>query len=135
MSIAYRAGYKYQLFYNYAVQVSIFPKEDVILGPIRLAKDGMLTITKGYAWDGPSGPTFDTATFMRGSLVHDALYELMRDDKLDRSYKEQADRLLQRFCIEDGMLWIRAYWVYLGVRFFGGAVTKPSGRRRLYYAP
>ena len=29
---------------------------------------------RGYAWDGPSGPTIDTPDAMPASLVHDGLY-------------------------------------------------------------
>ncbi|HUS89668.1 MAG TPA: hypothetical protein VMW91_10000, partial [Desulfosporosinus sp.] len=38
-----------------------------------------IVIHKGYAWDGPSGPTFDTPNFMLGSLVHDVFYQAMRE--------------------------------------------------------
>ena len=48
----------------------------------RLNTKGHLIIKRSYAWDGPSGPTIDTKNFMRGSLVHDALYQLMRHEHL-----------------------------------------------------
>jgi hypothetical protein len=60
-------------------------------------------ISKGYAWDGPSGPTIDTGNFMRGSLIHDALYQLMRTGNLPTSFRERADLLLRKTCIDDGM--------------------------------
>ena len=47
------------------------------------------------AGDGPSGPAIDTKNFMRASLVHDALYQLMRLGTLDKSRRQYADRLLQ----------------------------------------
>ncbi len=31
----------------------------------------------------PNGPTIETKTFMRASLVHDALYQLMREEHLE----------------------------------------------------
>jgi len=68
---------------------------------------------KGYAPDGPSGPTLDTANFMRGSLVHDTLYQLMREGLLNHNLpREAADRILQSLYREDGMLALRAWWVY-----------------------
>ena len=72
--ISYKSGYKYQLYEDYAVMIGMIPPDDVVTDYIELNSDGLLTIRKGYAWDGPSGPTIDTLNFMRGSLVHDALY-------------------------------------------------------------
>lgn len=86
--------------------------------------------------DGPSGPTFDTLTFMRGSLVHDALYQLMREGGLDRQmYREAADITLRQICLEDGMNPIRAWWVYQGVRLFGNPSADPANREPIEYAP
>lgn len=78
-----------------------------------------LKILKGYCWDGPSGPAIDTKDFMRGSLVHDCLYQLIRDGYITSSYRKTADTLLKKICREDGMSLIRSIWVYLGVRIFG----------------
>jgi len=95
----------------------------------------MISIVKGYAWDGPSGPAIDTASFMRGSMVHDALYQLMRDGYLEHSYRKQSDQLLQQICKEDGMWTLRAFWVYLGVRLFANPASKPSHSKQLLKAP
>jgi len=84
----------------------------------------------------PSGPTLDTATFMRGSLVHDALYQLMRDGHLDRAtHREAADRLLQTLCEEDGMWSLRTWWVYHGVRLFADPAANPAASRPVVFAP
>ncbi len=135
--ISYKTGYKYQLGEDYSVDISIKPNFNVeVPDYISLTVDGTLSIKKSYAWDGPSGPTVDTLNFMRGSLVHDALYQLMRADKLDRNiYKEPADRLLQEMCIEDGMSSIRAWWVYRGVNFGGEESTKPVNKKPIVRAP
>ena len=63
---------------------------------------------------------------MRGSLVHDALYQLMRDGYLPLKTREYADWLLREICIEDGMSKIRADWVYMGVDLFGESSAKPD---------
>jgi len=122
--IVYRDNYKYQLDEDYAIQLPDTFKPDSILDIYEpyyiLGIDGLLTIKAGYAWDGPSGPTFDTKNFMRGSLVHDVLYQLMRDDHLPTTCRKAADELLRQICIEDGMTSIRAWWVYQGVRIGGG---------------
>ena len=68
-SISYRSGYKYQLTEGYSVDVDVKPDQDIDSEYIRLSTIGLLTIKTGYAWDGPSGPTIDTPSFMRGALV------------------------------------------------------------------
>ncbi len=134
--IAYRGGYKYQLKQDYKVDIPIKPESDKESVFITLTSAGLLTIKKGYAWDGPSGPTIDTQNFMRGSLVHDALYQLMREEHLDDNlHREMADRLLQSHCEEDGMSSFRAWWVYQGVRFGGGPSADPDKKRPAKYAP
>lgn len=84
-----------------------------------------LKIENRYAWDGPSGPTIDTESFMRGSLVHDALYQLMREGHLDRKiWRLYADKLLRKICLEDDMSKFRAWYVYHSVRLFAAGSTK-----------
>lgn len=78
-----------------------------------------LQIKKGYCWDGPSGPTIDTDNFMRGSLFHDAWYQVMREHEFYRQFRDDADRWLQAMCLADGMSRWRAQWVYWGVKTFG----------------
>jgi len=134
--IAYKAGYKYQLKEDYESPIDIRQDVNVVTQFIELTPDGVLTIRKGYAWDGPSGPTFDTLNFMRGSLVHDALYQLMRERHLDEdTYRNKADRLLQKICREDGMSMIRAWWVYEGVHLFGKPSADPSRDKPFTRAP
>lgn len=117
--IKYKAGYKYQLQEAYVIQLP-----DAFAGvdseaPFYALRDGILVIRKHYAWDGPSGPTIDTKTFMRGSLVHDVLYQMIREGLLSKELKDDADRLLQTICIEDGMSKFRAWYVYQAVKRFG----------------
>ncbi len=63
-------------------------------------------------WDGPSGLTIDTPNFMRGSLVHDTLYQLLRNELIEQKWRDEADEELRRICREDGMSKICANWVY-----------------------
>lgn len=123
--IKYKAGYKYQLADDYTIRTGIFPHDVVDIDFIRMDRDGSLLLRKGYAWNGPSGPTFDTPTFMRGSLVHDALYQLMCAGLLSRANRGVADDLLRCICTEDGMTGWRAWYVHRAVSAFGGkyAVT------------
>lgn len=92
---------------------------------VTLSKTGRLTMKKGYAWDGPSGPTIDTKNFMRGSLVHDACYQLMRAKLLPQDKRKPADVLLWLICIDDGMSRTRADYVYHAVRAFARRAARP----------
>ena len=134
--ISYKEGYKYQLTEAYSTDITIKPNNDIDFDYIILSSEGIISIKKGYAWDGPSGPTIDTLNFMRGSLVHDALYQLMREQILDKdTYREQADKLLQEMCKEDGMSSIRAWWVYKGLRIGGDSAASPSNKKPVIRAP
>ena len=82
-------------------------------------KGSWLVIKRGYKWDGASGPTIDTDSFMRGSLVHDVLYQAIREGHLTLKDRKVADKILYRLCREDGMNRIRAWYTYRAVRMFG----------------
>ncbi len=119
-------AYKYQLVQDHEIQINIIPPRDLIFEFVVLTSQGKLYIKKNYAWDGPSGPTIDTRNFMRGSLVHDALYQLMRLGALDyKVYRQRADELLRDICREDGMSSFRSWYVYQGVRLFGERNAHP----------
>lgn len=117
--IAYHDGYKYQLAENYTIQTPLRPERVVSSQFILLTTDGRLFILGGYAWDGPSGPVSDVKEFMRASLVHDALYQLMREGLLPQSAKPIADELMKQLCLEDGMAYPLAEIAYQGVEHFG----------------
>ncbi len=137
MSIQYKSGYKYQLFKTTKINTAIHPAEDAELEFIQLTPEGWMIILAGYAWDGPSGPTIDTPNFMRGSLAHDAVYQLMRQGKLTgpTNYRLQADKMLRKLCLEDGMSRLRAWWVYRGVRIGAGASAKAANQKKILTAP
>ena len=79
-----------------------------------------LTICTSYAWDGPSGPAIDTDNFMDGSLVHDVLYDLMRQGLLSRwKYRRKADKEMRIQCKKDGMSFIRRWYTWSAVRVGG----------------
>ena len=94
---------------------------------ITLSTDGLLRVAIGYRYDGPSGPAIDSRNFMRGALVHDALYQLMREGDLPIGCRQQADEIMRDVCRDDGMSWLRSQVAYWGVRLFGAS----SARRRL----
>ena len=118
-------GYKYELVEHYE-HLTAIQGHDAETEYLKLDVSGKLIIQRRYAWDGPSGPTIDTMNFMRGSLVHDALYQLIRLQKIPHTCKEQADQLLHDICIEDGMSKFRAWYVHLAVKRLSGSAAKPG---------
>jgi hypothetical protein len=81
----------------------------------------ILEIENHYGWNGASGPAIDTRETMRASLVHDALYQLIREGYLPKEMRKRADKEFYKICREDGMSWFRAQYFYRAVRMFGGA--------------
>lgn len=130
----YRDSYKYQLYEDEAFITGIKGFE-VHSDFIDLMPDGKLTCKKGYAWDGASGPTWDTKSSMRGSLIHDAGYQLMREGKLPLDYKVVFDGLFYLTLIHDGMSKARAYIWYKGVLWFAKSATLPENDRPILVAP
>lgn len=134
--IKYKSDYKYQLAEDYKVMVSIKPTSLLISDYIELDTHGNLLIKKGYAWDGPSGPVKDTHENMRGSIVHDALYQLMREGKLStRTHRKAADQIFKDICKEDGVSAIRASAYYKALQKFGRPAASPENKKLVCRAP
>ena len=123
---------KYQLigdeYYNTGIKGYV-----IDLKWLSLSLDGTLCVKDGYTYDGPSGPTIDTTSFMRGSLIHDALYELIRKGHIPSSCKPISDRILKEICLEDGMWEVRAWYVYKGVKYFGKASTLAKNVKKIIH--
>ena len=128
--IYYKKGYKYKIITEYSVDIKLLGY-DIETQFIELDKFGELIILVGYCYDGASCAV-DTKSFMRGSLVHDALYQLIREGHLPKSTREKCDKILIEICKEDGMSWLRRKYVYKAVRKFGGSAVKP---REIFVAP
>ena len=133
----YLRHYKYQLLEDFSIDLDFAPMNNVEISDfVFFRNDGNLLIKARYAWDGPSGPTLDTKTFMRGSLIHDALYQLIREGKLDPKFRRDADDLLKENCKEDGMCSFRAWYVHKAVTWFGKiAVQELQKYKKKMYAP
>ena len=134
--IRYRSEYKYQLAEDYAISISIKPKSDITTAFIDLDTGGTLTVKNGYAWDGPSGPVKDTEENMRASLVHDALYQLMRNKMLNsRTHRKAADQEFKDICKADGVSNFRASVYYRALRKFGRPAASPENKKQVVRAP
>lgn len=134
--IRYRSDYKYQLAEGYKISISVKPKSNIETKFIDLDTDGNLTVKNSYAWDGPSGPVKDTDENMRASLVHDALYQLMRNDKLkSRTHRKAADQEFKDICKADGVSNFRASVYYKVLRKFGKPAASPQNKKMIVRAP
>ena len=134
--INYRSDYKYQLADSYQIDIAIKPKNNITTPFIDLDSDGKLTIKNGYAWDGPSGPVKDTSQNMRASLVHDALYQLMRNEHLkSRTHRKAADQIFKDICKADGVSNFVASLYYKGLRKFGKPAASPQHKKVVTRAP
>jgi len=136
-----KISYKYKLVKNEYFKIPItgieIDMEYAYLGLI-----GDLIVFTDYQWDGASGPTIDDKTNMRGSLVHDVLYQFLREKKLDAKYRKIADKILFGVLREDRMPYFRAKYYYYGVRIGGGPFADPKGpfadpkiEKKVYEAP
>ena len=72
---------------------------------------------------------------MRGSLVHDAMYQLIRSKDIEEEWRNEADEELRRLCREDGMWKIYSNWIYWAVRKFGKVAADPASRKKIHVAP
>ena len=131
----FKRGYKYQITQDYHIKLDIRPYKPINLPFVRMDMEGNTRILRGYAWDGASGPTWDTLNSMIGSLVHDVVYQLIRLVLIDPKYKEYADQILHDLCVEDGMYsWRANYWQWAVLKFGAGS-TKPSAEPKEEVAP
>jgi hypothetical protein len=101
-----------------------------------LNKNGMLFIEKNYFWDGATC-AIDTPDLMRGSLVHDVLYQALREllffiseikwtKKRHDELRVKADDCLIMICNEDGMWRIRQWLVKRALRLANGLFAMPD---------
>jgi len=123
------AGYKWKLMEDFQFAMPLLGCS-VYSRYIELDGGGIVTIKKGYRWDGASGPTIDTPNVRTPSMVHDAFYQLIRTRRIPYEWKTYADNTLFIMLQEDqtdwegnyikGMGGFRARIWKMGVMMFGG---------------
>ena len=130
--IKYKAGYKYQLQMHVCVEgmTQLSNRHWQKYAQFLYLLGDKLYINKGYAWDGPSGGCPDFKSFMKPSLVHDALYQIIRLGGLEQeSAKPFADKLFLQMLKDEGVSWVTRHIAYQAVKIFGGGHLKPHHRR------
>ncbi len=117
MKVKYRKlkGWKYELLEEMVCPIDV-PRMLMADNEYISLRNRYLKVRSRYAWDGPSGPTFDDPTNMRASLFHDALCQLIGEGLLDKKYRKYADQLFYEHLLEDGMGKWRAWLYYKAVR-------------------
>ncbi len=133
VKISYKSGYKYQTVDSpVRLRLQDLKPDVAVKAPFAsLSRKGVLTIRGHYAWDGPSGPTIDTDNFMLGSLIHDCLYELIRNEFLPHYFWRFADRELDHVNELCGMSRIRRWWVRKGLAVARGRAALPKNRKKI----
>lgn len=124
---------KYRLEEEYSAMTGIigFEAETPL---IKLTLIGKLTVRYGYGFD-PSGPTIDTKSSLRGSLEHDAFFELMRLGFIPLSEMDYINDRLEYVCKQDGMLDFRAEaWDFMLDRL-GKSSADPKNKPEILTAP
>ena len=111
-----RKLYKYELVEPECV-ITLIVGDEIETPYIQLLDDGLLKVKAKYAWDGASGPTIDSKSSMRGSLFHDALYQLLRMGAVDLVWRNAADILFHEVCLADGMWKFRADYYFCSYVF------------------
>lgn len=134
--IAYKSGYKYQIAADYhGILMPELEYKGHFEDDFLLVAGRDYVIKKGYASDGPSGPTVDTKNFMRGAFRHDGGYQLIRMGVFPESSRQLWDNQLRQDCLQDGMSGVRSALVYQGVHFFGSENARKGKDKPTLYAP
>ena len=128
----YRKGYKYQLAENEFLMVPISPDQDIVTEFINLSTKGELNIRSGYAYDGPSGPTWPTDNTMVPSAVHDVLAQLLRQGLLSQGQLAGVNELFNQMLKDRGMFWFRRWYWLKGLWLTGGSFADPSNIKEVF---
>ena len=126
----YSKGYKYRLEENLIISTGIIPHRAIRHQHIKLSITGVLSIQKGYSWDGASGITIDTENTMIPASIHDAFYELMRKGYISLIQRSKVDTLFYKLLLKGGMNKLRAWIWYRAVDRY--ALDAAKVRRKIY---
>ena len=128
----YKSGYKYQTTETIILQTRIIPDEPIISKWLYLDLFGKLTIMEGYAWDGASGPTWDTDNSIIPSLYHDAMAQLLRQELINQEWLPFVNAEFDDMLKERGMSWLRRRIWRRGLWLTGGSFANPKNIRIIH---
>jgi hypothetical protein len=110
-------NWKYRVLQGFKLQTGIKPPKPIKTAFSSLSEDGILTIEKGFCWDGATGG-FDTKNVMRASCVHDAFCNWQHQGLLTVEHRKQADKLFKDLILADGVDDFRAGWMYGAIKTY-----------------
>ena len=131
--LKYKSGYAY--YTTEALEVPVdFACPDFPLAVVSdtwlWCRQGRLVIRARYAWDGASFVLFrwvgTPGAWLLPSLVHDALYQALREGKLWRQYRDEIDRLFCRQLQARGVSWVVSMVAYWCVRVGGNFAVRKT---------
>lgn len=120
--------------YKYLVETDTYIDIDVlfrhlgtryIISRFYQIRGNCIIVKGGYCWDGATCFP-DIKSIMLPALVHDILYQALREEHLHSKYRQVVDKIFMNVCISQGMNKILAHLVYLAVRLFGKHSAKPE---------
>lgn len=118
-ALKYKSGYRYKLEEMY-LQTLPFDVFDASVRGWVVIVDHRLAVSNGYAWDGAStGLPWTPKKWLRPSLVHDALYQLIRESQLPMTFRRDADDVFYRLLRENRVNIVLATVAYWAVRICG----------------
>jgi len=88
-----------------------------------------ISVNPGYCWDGATG-AFDSDDLLLPSLVHDVMYQCIRENLLSlpakslRDFRKYADLCFYDLCVQQGIMKPRAIFFYIVLRLVGWVATK-----------
>jgi len=144
LTLTYRelGDWKYQTKIDLTIQTGLKGCPEIETEYLRLRPSGVLFIRAGYAWNGSNWTQDEKA--MLASLVHDALYQLMRMGLLSRTvFRKPADALYRDLYFAEAMssvtkrrwFWEKKYRFHANLRYrmlqwFGKSSTYPEKNPR-----
>jgi hypothetical protein len=129
--IHYLAGLKYRLDEPYRLKVQL-DSPNMVCRHVSYT-DGELLIDREFVWDGMTGMVYNEDAVIRGSLVHDAIYHLMRECNMKASNEKIADELLYKIVVEDGVSWLYAQFIWYYVKYLGKYGRDPRMNTKFHY--
>lgn len=125
----YKSGYRYKLDEAYLYQLPFSAPNATVRDGWVVVINNQLAIANGYAWDGAStGLPWTPKKWIRPSLVHDAIYQLIREGQLPMERRGDADQIFYQLLRENQVNVVVANVAYLAVRLFGNYCLR-KGRK------
>jgi hypothetical protein len=133
--MTYKSGYRYITQCAYVADLPATFNKDINSRFAAISAQ-QLIIMSMYAWDGASFILFQwcgtPARWLVPSLIHDALYQLVREGLIGREHREAIDRVFYAMLRERGVSWLVATGAYYAVRIGGNfAVRKTNPVREV----